>query len=428
MRNVIRSVRKRKKARILGKVRVVQREEYEGLEVDTKVELIRALVPLGLMHVQQLLDDEVTALAGARYARQDGSAGTRHGSNAGTVRLAGQRVPIRVPRVRSARGELPLQSYAALHGTGGELDETLLRRVLYGISCRNYEAAAAAIPGAIGLSSSTVSRAFVTASAAQLKTFQERDLRGEDVVAVFVDGKTFADSTLVIAMGVRVTGEKRFLGFVETDTENEAVLTPFLRSLRERGLRISRGLLVIVDGGKGLRAAVRKAFAAHALVQRCQWHKRENVVRYLPKREQASWRRRLQRAYERPTYAEARAALAALAAELEQQNQSAAASLAEGLEETLTLHRLGVYGVLGRSLKTTNCLESVNAGVEERCAKVDCWKTSGQKHRWLATALLDVEPRLRKIKGYVHLPMLRAALQRELKIERTGVEAVEEAA
>jgi transposase-like protein len=144
--------------------------------------------------------------------------------------------------------------------------------VLYGISCRNYEAAAAAVPGAIGLSSSTVSRRFVVASAAQLQAFQERELHGEDLVAVFLDGKTFADTTLVIAMGVRATGEKRFLGFVETDTENEAVLTPFLRSLLERGLDITRGLLVVVDGGKGLRAAVRKAFKALALVQRCQWH------------------------------------------------------------------------------------------------------------------------------------------------------------
>jgi transposase-like protein len=272
MRSVVRSVRKRKKARVLGEVQVVRREEYARLEVDTKVELIRALVPLGLMHVQQLLEDEVEALVGARYARPAGRLGTRHGSNPGTVRLAGQRVPIRVPRVRGHGGELPLRSYAVLHGSRGEIDDLLLRRVLYGISCRNYEAAAAAVPGAIGLSSSTVSRRFVVASAAQLQAFQERELHGEDLVAVFLDGKTFADTTLVIAMGVRATGEKRFLGFVETDTENEAVLTPFLRSLLERGLDITRGLLVVVDGGKGLRAAVRKAFKALALVQRCQWH------------------------------------------------------------------------------------------------------------------------------------------------------------
>ena len=217
----------------------------------------------------------------------------------------------------------------------------------------------------------------------------------------------------------RPTGDKRFLGFVETDTENEKVLTPFLRSLVERGLEVSQGLLVIVDGGKGLRAAVRKAFRHRALVQRCQWHKRENVVSYLAKREQPVWRQRLQHAYNRPEYDEALAALQSLQHELEDRNQSAAGSLAEGLDETLTLHRLGVYGLLGRSLKTTNGLESINALIEERCAKVDHWQNSSQRQRWLATALLDIEPRLRKVMGYRHLPKLRDALKRELKIDTT---------
>ncbi len=280
-------------------------------------------------------------------------------------------------------------------------------------------AAAAAISGAIGLSGSTVSRGFIQASAAKLRELQERDLSGEDVVAVVLDGKTFAEATMVIALGITMAGEKRFLGFVETDTENEKVLTPFLRSLVERGLDVSQGVLVILDGGKGLRSAVRKAFRDRALVHRCQWHKRENVVSYLAKTEQASWRQRLQRAYNRPEYDEARAALETLHRELEDRNQSAARSLAEGFDETLTLHRLGLYGVLGRSLKTTNCLESVNALVEERCAKVDHWQNSRQRHRWLATALLDIEPRLRKVMGYRHLPTLRAALKRELKIDTT---------
>ena len=322
-----------------------------------------------------------------------------------------------MPRVRSVAGsEIPLRSYDALRGDR-EVNDLLLRRVLYGISCRNYEAAAESIPGAIGLSSSTVSRGFIQASAAKLREFQERDLTDEDVVALFLDGKTFADATMVVALGITLSGEKRFLGFVETDTENEKVLTPFLHSLVERGLDISQGLLVILDGGKGLRAAVNKVFRGRALVQRCQWHKRENVVSYLSKNEQALWRRRLQRAYNRPGYEEALSALEKLREELEDRNQSAAGSLTEGLEETLTLHRLGLYGVLGRSLKTTNCLESVNALVEERCAKVDHWKNSSQRHRWLATALLDIEPRLRKVMGYRHLPKLREALKRELKIE-----------
>ncbi len=417
MRSVLRSVKKRKKSRRLGEVEMVCREEYTGLELDAKVELIRSLVPLGLMHVAELLDEEVTALAGERYVRKEESThGRRHGSNPGTIGLAGQRVPIRVPRVRGTEGsEIPLRSYEALRGDR-EVDDLLLKRVLYGISCRNYEAAAESIPGAIGLSSSTVSRDFIQGSATKLRELQERDLSGEDVVALFLDGKTFADATMVVALGITISGDKRFLGFVETETENEKVLTPFLCSLVERGLDISQGLLVILDGGKGLRAAVKKAFRNRAVVQRCQWHKRETVVSYLSKSEQASWRKRLQRAYERPDYDEALAALEKLHGELEDRNQSAAASLAEGMEETLALHRLGVYGVLGRSLKTTNCLESVNALVEERCAKVDHWKNSSQRQRWLATALVDIEPRLRKVMGYRHLPKLGEALKRELKI------------
>jgi putative transposase len=420
MESVRRSVRKRKKGRRLGEVAIVRREEYGELELNAKVELIRSLVPLGLMHVQELLDEEVQALAGARYVRKEATRpGRRHGSNPGSVRLAGQRVPIRVPRVRRSDGaEIPLRTYDAVH-TGGALDERLLKRVLYGISCRNYESAAEAIPGAIGLSSSTVSRGFVQASAAKLRDLQERDLSGEDIVALFLDGKTFADATMVVALGITLAGEKRFLGFVETDTENERVLMPFLRSLVERGLDISHGLLVILDGSKGLRAAVRTAFPRRAVVHRCHWHKRENVVSYLSKSEQGPWRKRLQRAYDRPEHHEALAALKRLQSELEDRNQSAAGSLGEGLEETLTLHRLGLYGVLGRSLKTTNCLESVNALVEERCAKVDHWKNSSQRHRWVATALVDIEPRLRKVRGYRHLPKLREALKRELKIEET---------
>lgn len=418
MSSFLRKVRRRKKSKTLDEVQVVDRERYEDLDLDAKVALIQELVPLGLMHVAEVLNDEVESLAGGRYERKgDETRGVRYGFNQGSVRIAGQRAGIKVPRVRGDRGEIPLRSYAALKGNRGEVDDLLLRRVLYGLSCRNYERAAESIPGAIGLSSSSVSRSFVEASAAKLREFQERDFSGEHYVAMFVDGKTFADSTMVVAQGVRITGEKDFLGFVETDTENAEVLTPFLRSLLDRGLDISRGILVIIDGSKGLRAAVERAFTHRALLARCQWHKRENVVSYLPKKEQAAMRKRLQRAYNRPTLEEAVADLKAIYLELEQRNQSAAASLAEGLEETLTLHRLGVFGVLGQSLKTTNCLESVNAMVEECCAKVDCWKNSRQKHRWLATALLDIEPRLRRIKGFRNLPKLQDAITQELGLE-----------
>ena len=196
MSSVLRPVRKRKKGRTLGPVDIIHREEYAELELDAQVELIRSLVPLGLMHVHELLDQEVTALAGERYARKDASTGgRRHGSNPGTVGLAGQRVPIQVPRIRRVAGsEIPLRSYEALR-RDGEVNDLLLKRVLYGISCRNYEAAAEAIPGAIGLSGSTVSRDFVQASTAKLREFQERDLSGEDMVT-FTKSNTWLDGRI----------------------------------------------------------------------------------------------------------------------------------------------------------------------------------------------------------------------------------------
>ena len=201
---------------------------------------------------------------------------------------------------------------------------------------------------------------------------------------------------------------------MQTATENAPVSATFLRELVERGLRYEQGLLVVLDGAKGLRKALQTVFGAQALVQRCQWHKRENVIRYLPKSQQATWRQKLQAAYERPTYAEAKAALLRLRRELTLVNESAVRSLDEGLEETLTLHRLGLFGPLGISLKTTNCLESLNAQLGAYTATVDRWRSSGQKPRWVASALLTIEPRLRRIKGYRHLLLLRAALQREI--------------
>ena len=331
MSSVLRPVRKRKKGRTLGPVDIIRREDYADSGGRRQGGADPLLGPAGL-DARRGVTRRGSDGAGWRALRAQGCGGRRTPAwqQPGTVGLAGQRVPIRVPRLRHVAGsEIPLRSYEALHGEHA-VNALLLKRVLYGISCRNYEAAAEAIPGAIGLSGSTVSRTFIQASAAKLREFQERDLSGEDVVTLVLDGKTFAESTMVIALGITLSGEKRFLGFVETDTENERVLTPFLRALVERGLDISQGVLVILDGGKGLRAAVRKAFRNRALVHRCQWHKRENVVRYLAKREQASWRQRLQRAYNRPEYDEARAALETLHRELEDRNQSAAAVWPKG--------------------------------------------------------------------------------------------------
>jgi len=416
--------KRKRKSKVLKKMPVITREQFEALELNSRIALIQQLIPMGMMLAADELRREVARLAGSRYQRkEDPEAGiSRYGTNPGSIKLAGQRVAIDVPRLRSSQGEVPLESYQMLH-SGTALDETLFRRVLYGISCRNYEAASEAVPGAIGLSKSTVSEQFISASSQQLKAFQERDLSELDVVAMFLDGKTFAEDTMVIAMGITLDGQKVFLGFVQTDTENSRVLAEFLRSLLDRGLDISQGLLTIIDGGKGLLSAVKKVFKRRTVIQRCQWHKRENVVSYLAKSEQPWMRKRLQRAYERPTYEEAHKALLKIRKDLESRNQSAVESLDEGFEETLTIHRLGVFGLLGISFKTTNCLESINAQAEERCAKVDCWKNSSQKQRWLAAALCDIEPRLKRVKGYRHLGRLRDAIMKELKLNPVALQA-----
>ena len=385
-------------------------------DLGTRVAMIQALIPLGLEAVRDVLQQDVERLAGARYAREGGRPGhVRWSKERGSVYLGDQKLPIVYQRVRDQRRdvEVPLETYQRFQEPRA-LDEGLMRRVLLGLSCRRYAECAEAVPEAFGLAPSTVSRRYIRASARQLQALLERRLEGYDLVALLVDGKTFAEDEMVVVLGVTMQGHKVILGFVQTGTENTRVIAELLRGLVVRGLRHEQGLLVVIDGSKGLRRGVQEVFGDGAVVQRCTWHKRENVVDYLPKAQQAAWRQKLQRAYEQPTYDEAKITLDRLARELRVLNESAARSLAEGLEETLTLHRLGIAGELGRSFKTTNMLESVMAQVEARTGKVDRWRTSDQKQRWLASALLDIEPRLRRIRGYRALPKLRAALQRVL--------------
>lgn len=374
--------------------------------------MIQALIPLGLKAVEEALRQEVTALAGVRYAHDDAQPHlARWGSQPGSIYLADQKLPIRVPRVRdrAAGHEVPLATYQALQ-TPRALDLGLFRRVLGGLSCRDYEAAAETVPQAFGLARSSVSRRFITASARTLEALHTRRLDDREWLVLFLDGKTFARDQLVIALGVTRTGEKRILGLVQTATENTRVCSAFLRDLVERGFTTPRGLLVVLDGAKGLRAAVRDVLGEDVPVQRCQWHKRENVLSYLPKRDHLGWRRKLQAAYAHPAYADAKRALQQVIRELTRVNVSAARSLEEGLEETLTLHRLGVYPELGVSFKTTNLIETIMARVEATTLRVDRWRTSDQKLRWCAAALLALEPRLRRVKHYQHLPLLEHAL------------------
>lgn len=333
--------------------------------------MIQALIPLGLKVVEEALSKEVTALAGVRYAHDDtGSSVVRWGAQRGSVYLADQKLPLKIPRVRdlSEKREVSLETYKHFQ-TPRSMDVGLFRRVLGGLSCREYEAAAETVPQAFGLARSSVSRRFIKSSARTLKSLLERRLDDRQWLVLVLDGKTFAKDSIVIALGVTRDGEKRILGMVQTATENKRVCSVFLRELVERGFTTPKGVLVILDGAKGLSSAVREVFGDDVAIQRCQWHKRENVVSYLTKSDQPLWRRKLCAAYAHVSYADARRALQRLIIELRVLNESAARSLEEGLEETLTLHRLNVLPELGRSFRTTNLIESVMARVEaKRCA------------------------------------------------------------
>ncbi len=384
--------------------------------------MIQALIPLGLRAVEQALRQEVTTLAGPRYAHADAHPErVRWGAQRGSIYLADQKLPIQVPRVRDrATGhDLPLTTYEHFQAPRA-LDVGLFRRVLGGLSCREYEAAAEAVPEAFGLAKSSVSGRFIRASSRELRHLLERRLDDREWLVLVLDGKRFAEDGIVIALGVTRTGEKRILGMVQTATENKRVCAAFLRELVERGFATPKGLLVVLDGAKGLRAAVRDVFGDDVPVQRCQWHKRENVLSYLTKADQPVWRRKLQAAYAQGTYADAKRALQRMVTDLRVVNESAARSLEEGLEETLTLHRLDVVAELGTSFKTTNLLESVMARVEAKTERVDRWRTSDQKLRWCAAALLAVEKQFRRVKGCAHLPLLERALSAKITSSLTA--------
>lgn len=386
---------------------------------ESRLSMIQMLIPLGLRAVEEELQAEVRKLAGGGRHERTGSTIKRWGQNPGSVYVGDQKLKINVPRVRDleAGQEVRLKSYERLQDPG-HLDELALSRVINGISQGKYERAAEHVPETFGVKKSTVSRKFIRASAKRLEAFLTRDLSIYDIVAIFIDGKFFAENELVIALGVTITGEKVLLGFVETSTENHKVCRDFLNGLKDRGLNLGQEILFVIDGGKGIHKGIREVIGESALIARCQWHKRENVLGYLAKERRAEWKRRLQSAYEQTSYELAKKALNGLKSELKAINLSAAGSLDEGLEETLMLQRLGLFEKLGKSFKTTNCIENVNKSLELYTGRVSRWQNSDQRQRWVATALLEIEPRLNCVMGHEHLKELREAMKRFVATRR----------
>jgi len=392
-------------------LRLLESQEAINEEVNGRIELIKQLIPLGLEAVRDVLEQEVCELVGARYGRT-GSENTRWGSNPGSVYLGDQKVSVKVPRVRNTATdkEVELNNYTELKDSG-QFSEQIFNRVINGISARKYEKAAEQVPETFGIKKSSISRKFKVATAKRLRELFERDLSKEDIVAIFMDGKSLRGTQILIALGVTIEGKKIPLGFIETATENANVCRDFITRLMDRGLNTEQEILFIIDGAKGIRKGIKSALGDKAVIQRCQWHKRENILSYLPKSLQSEFRTKLQAAYEQETYEKAKSRLKALRKELSLINEDAAKSLDEGLEETLTIHRLGVFTKVGKSFKTTNCIENLNRQVQQYTGRVCKWKNSDQRQRWIASALLEMESNFKIVEGYKQLPLLRNSMK-----------------
>lgn len=381
-------------------------------ELQPEVEHLTGLA--GLKIIRAVIEDEVTRRVGPRHRPDLESNCVRWGQQPGYVVFSGQKVAVERPRVRTREGaEVQLDSYARLQHDGRR-QRAVREGIVAGLTSRNYRRAVQSVLDGYGIEKSSISREFVQASAAQLKKLCEKKLDGLDLVAILIDGIHLGKQVLVVALGIETTGKKHVLGLWQGATENTAVVKDLLEDLVARGLNTERRYLFVIDGAKALRSGIERVFGARAEVQRCQIHKRRNVKEYLPKNAQGDYDRRIRNAYAMTNYTEAKAELEKIFRQLERVNPSAARSLEEGLEETLTVHRLGVGELLRRSMATTNPIESCLSTVERVARNVKRWHGGDQPLRWTATGLLEAERKFRRVKGFRDLQNLHRKLNPSL--------------
>lgn len=388
--------------------------------------LLALAVGAGLQVMQTLMDADVTTMAGSKGKHDQGRAAVRHGRERGSVTLGGRRVAVTRPRVRAAdgSGELAVASYELFSSTE-ILGKMAMEKMLAGLSTRRYPVGLEPVGQQVSetssaTSKSAVSRRFVTMTQTALAELLAADLSGLDVVALMIDGVHFAESCCVVALGIGIDGTKHPLALVEGSTENATLVTGLLVDLRERGLDVTRPMLVGIDGSKALRKAVLDVLD-HPVIQRCQLHKVRNVKDYLPQRLRTVVGRRMTDAYHAGSALEAEAALLALAAELDRTHPGAAASLREGLDETLTVLRLGVPPTLARTLRSTNAIESMISVCREHAGNVKRWRDGQMALRWCAAGMVEAGKQFRRVNGHLHLPALRAALERHVAEHVTPV-------
>jgi len=392
------------------------KEMVNGIEVE--VEALAGRV--GLLIMKAIIDEEVARLCGGSYAR-DGIPRYRWGSQPGYVIFAGRKARIERPRVRDKTNkEFSLSTYRQFQ-QDGKMQRAVLKRVIRGVSLRHYKEVIEDLCSGYGIDKSSISRHLIKATRQSLKELMERPLGDLSLCVIVIDGIEFKGHLLVVALGIDGDGKKHILGLWQGATENMYICKGLLEDMLKRGLSTERRYLWVIDGSKGLRAALSRVFGGDADIQRCQVHKRRNVKEHLPPEHQRWVDQRMRAAYNMSSYNDAKESLQSLVRDLERLNPSAARSLEEGLEETLTLHKLGVPEVLRRTLSSTNVIESCFSITRDIVSNVKRWRNGEQVQRWAATALFEAEKRFNRIRGYKSLPVVISALSAKIEAK---VEAV----
>ena len=368
----------------------------------------------GLILMQKLMEAEVEHLAGPRKSR--GSEINRWCKENGSVVVGGQRLPVERQRLRTDdnKTEVPLKSYTMFHGSD-ERTQAVYQRMLAGVSCRNYQKTLEEMAEASGVSKSVVSREIIRATEADIDELCKRDLSKLDVCVMVVDGMPLDGQMTIAAIGVETSGKKHFLGFHEGATENSEVCESLFKDFTGRGLDMQRPMLYIIDGAKALVKAIKNVSGVNAVIQRCQFHKSENLRKHLPKKYQAQYETKLRTIYEMRRHDEAKKALESLITEVDRLSVSAGNSLREGFDETLTLHLLEIPDILRKSFSTSNIIESTFSVAEDLMKNVKRWRTAMQRFRWCATAFLRTEKKFRRVRGYKSMQVLVAALEAEVR-------------
>jgi len=377
--------------------------------------ILALVVNAGLRVIDALFEEEASSLAGPKGRHDPNRSAVRHGTDDGLVTLGARRLQIRRPRLRSADGqtEVPLSTYEWAKDTE-LLERETMSRMLAKLSCRRYGVGLEPMGEAIknksrSVSKSAVSRRFVAATESALAELMGADLSELDLVAIMIDGANFGAHLCVCALGIGVDGTKHPLALVEGDTENSTVVMRLLVDLRSRGLDTSCPMLFVIDGSTALPPAIKAVFD-HPVIARCEEHKIRNVRRHLPKDVARIVERRMRRAYRNPDPLVGQGDLEALAAELDRSHPGAAGSLREGLAETFTISRLGVPPVLARTLRSTNCIESMIEISKDHGRNVKRWRDGIMALRWCAAGMLEAKKQFRRVNGHLHLRALRAAL------------------